>query len=154
MKKIINSVLVPILLAILFGITLGRYTYKTYKDNLYHNLKSSKLYLLENGEYPTIDNMKEANTTNNYIYYKDNDKYKTIIGITNNKDNIDKIKKLYNNNILVEEYYIENNSIDKRQLEYEKVLSKANDEKELKDAIDSILDLYKTDANIRLISLN
>ncbi len=154
MKKIINSILVPILLAILLGYILGKYVYKEYKDNLYHNLRSSKLYLLENGEYTTIDNMKEANITNNYIYYKDNDKYKTIIGITNNKDNIDKIKKLYNNNILVEEYYIETNNINKKQLEYEKVLSETNDTKELKNAIDSILDLYKTDDNIRLIQLN
>ena len=154
MKKLINSILVPILLAILLGYILGKYVYKEYKDNLYHNLRSSKLYLLENGEYTTIDNMKEANITNNYIYYKDNDKYKTIIGITNNKDNIDKIKKLYNNNILVEEYYIETNNINKKQLEYEKVLSETNDTKELKNAIDSILDLYKTDENIRLIQLN
>ena len=154
MKKIINSIFLPILLAILLGTILGRYAYKTYKDELYNNLKSSKLYLLENGEYPTIDNMKQENNTNNYIYYKDNDKYKTIIGITNNKDNIDKIKKLYNNNILVKEYYIENNSIDKRQLEYEKVLSTTNDIKELKNAVDNILNLYKNDNNIRLIQLN
>ena len=154
MKKIINSIFLPILLAILLGTILGRYAYKTYKDELYNNLKSSKLYLLENGEYPTIDNMKQENNTNNYIYYKDNDKYKTIIGITNNKDNIDKIKNLYNNNILVKEYYIENNSIDKRQLEYEKVLSTTNDIKELKNAVDNILNLYKNDNNIRLIQLN
>jgi len=154
MKKIINSILVPTLLAVLFGIILGRYTYKTYKDNLYHNLRSSKLYLIENGEYNTIDNMKEENSTNNYIYYKDNNKYKTIIGITNNKDNIDKIKNLYNDNLLVEEYYIESNDIDTKQLEYEKVLSEANDIKELKDAVDNILNLYKNDNNIRLIQLN
>ena len=154
MKKIINSVLVPILLAILFGITLGRYTYKTYKDNLYHNLKSSKLYLLENGEYNNINNMKEENNTNNYVYYKDKDKYKTIIGITNNKDNIDKIKKLYNDNVLVEEYYIETQNINQKQLEYEKVLSKTDDIKEIKEATNNILNLYKTDDSIKLISIN
>lgn len=154
MKKITSNILIPILLAVLFGIILGRYTYKTYKDNLYHNLRSSKLYLIENGEYNTIDNMKEENSTNNYIYYKDNNKYKTIIGITNNKDNIDKIKNLYNDNLLVEEYYIESNDIDTKQLEYEKVLSEANDIKELKDAVDNILNLYKNDNNIRLIQLN
>ena len=154
MKKIIKSILVPILLAVLLGYILGKYVYKEYKDNLYNNLKSSKLYLIENGEYNNINNMREENNTNNYIYYKDKDKYKTIVGITNNYDNIEKIKKLYNNNVLVEEYYIETNNISKEQLEYEKVLSETNDTKELKNAIDSILDLYKTDDNIRLIQLN
>ena len=98
--------------------------------------------------------MKEENNTNNYVYYKDKDKYKTIIGITNNKDNIDKIKKLYNDNVLVEEYYIETQNINQKQLEYEKVLSKTDDIKEIKEATNNILNLYKTDDSIKLISIN
>ena len=37
--------------------------------------------------------MKASSLSNNYIYYEDEGKYNTIIAITKNKDNIDKIKK-------------------------------------------------------------
>ena len=68
----------PIFIAVLFGFIGGRFVYKTYKDNLYDSLSSSRLYLIENGTYDSIDNMREENSTNNYIYYKDNNKYKTV----------------------------------------------------------------------------
>lgn len=154
MKKIVRSIFIPIIIAILFGIISGRFVYRTYKDNLYNNLTSSRLYLLENGIYDSLENMREENSTNNYIYYKDNDKYKTVIGITNNYNNIDKIKKLYNDNLSIEEYYIGSNNLDSRQIEYEKILSSTNDLKEVKEAVDNILNLYRSDDNIKLISIN
>lgn len=154
MKKIVKGILVPIVIAIILGFISGRIVYKTYKDNLYDNLRSSKLYLVENGIYDSIDNMREENSTNNYIYYKDSDKYKTVVGITSNYDNIDKIKKLYNAELAVEEYYIETNSVDTRQLEYEKILSSTNDLKEVKEAVDNILNLYRSDDTIKLISID
>lgn len=144
----------PIFIAVLFGFIGGRFVYKTYKDNLYDSLSSSRLYLIENGTYDSIDNMREENSTNNYIYYKDNNKYKTVVGITNNYDNIAKIKSLYSDNLAVEEYYIETNSVDTRQLEYEKILSSTNDLKEVKEAVDNILNLYRSDETIRLIAIN
>lgn len=154
MKKIVRSIFIPIIIAILFGLISGRFVYRTYKDNLYNNLTSSRLYLLENGIYDSVENMREENSANNYIYYKDNDKYKTVIGITNNYNNIDKIKKLYNDNISIEEYYIGSNNLDSRQIEYEKILSSTNDLKEVKEAVDNILNLYRSDDNIKLISIN
>ena len=154
MKKIIKSIMFPIFIAVLFGFIGGRFVYKTYKDNLYDSLSSSRLYLIENGTYDSIDNMREENSTNNYIYYKDNNKYKTVVGITNNYDNIAKIKSLYSDNLAVEEYYIETNSVDTRQLEYEKILSSTNDLKEVKEAVDNILNLYRSDETIRLIAIN
>ena len=154
MKKAIKSIITPILIAILFGYISGKYVYKTYKDSLYNNLKSSKLYLIENGEYKSLINMREENSNNNYVYYKDSNIYKTIVGITNNYDNISKIKSLYSNDLAVEEYYVKTNNIDKKQLEYEKILSSTNNKQELKDAVDNILNLYKNDNTIRLIHLN
>ena len=32
-----------------------------------------------------------AMDSNNYVYYRDDDGYKTVVGITRNEDNIDKI---------------------------------------------------------------
>ena len=106
MKKIINGVVIPAVIAVFIGFILGKYVFKTYKDNLYDELRSSRLYLLESGEYDTIDEMREENNSNNYVYYMEDNKYKTVVGITNKYDNVDKIKSLYSNRLNVMEYYI------------------------------------------------
>lgn len=153
-KKIIKGILGPVLLAIMIGFVLGRYAFKMYKNDLYHELSSSKLYLLENGEYNSIDEMREKNNKNNYVYYKDNDKYKTVVGITNNYNNIDKIKRLYSDKLEVYEYYVSDDLLDRRQLEYDSELSKTDNLEEVKEVVDNILELYRDNDNIRLIQVN
>lgn len=154
MKKILKGVFVPVVIAILFGYVAGRYVFREYKDNLYNELSSSRLYLVENGEYDTIDLMREENSRNNYVYYKDNNKYKTVIGITKKYDNIDKIKSLYSDNLKVYEYYVSKDIVNDKQDEYDDKLKEANDLKEVREVVDNILELYRNDDNIRLIAIN
>ena len=154
MKKILKGVFVPVVIAILFGYVVGRYVFREYKDNLYNELSSSRLYLIENGEYDTIDLMREENSRNNYVYYKDNNKYKTVIGITKKYDNIDKIKSLYSDNLKVYEYYVSKDIVNDKQDEYDDKLKEANDLKEVREVVDNILELYRNDDNIRLIAIN
>ena len=154
MKKIIKGVFIPVLGAIILGFIFGKYVFKTYKDSLYSELSSSRLYLVENGEYDNIDTMREENSTNNYVYYKDNDKYKSVVGITRKYDNIDKIKELYSDNLKIYEYYVPVDKLDSKQDEYDNKLTNANNLKEVKEVVDNILELYKDDDSIRLIQVN
>ena len=154
MKKKIRGVVVPLVIALFVGYIGGKYAYRTYRDNLYDTLRSSRLYLVEKGSYDTIDTMREENSDNNYVYYKDNDKYKTVVGITKDYDNIKKIKSLYSDNLSVMEYYVANDIIDSKQDEYEKELMAAADYKEVKEAVDNILNLYRSDEKIRLIAID
>ena len=154
MKKIIRSVFVPVFIAIILGYIGGRFVYTTYKDNLYDTLRSSRLYLVENGEYDNILDMREENSGNSYVYYKDDNKYKSVVGITKDYDNIGKIKSLYDNNLSVIEYYVANDILDSKQDEYEKKLNSASDILEVKEAVDNILNLYRSDESIKLISIN
>ena len=154
MKKIIRSIFIPVFIAILCGYIGGKFVYKTYKDNLYDSLNSSRLYLIENGEYDDINIMREENSNNNYVYYKDNNKYKSVVGITKDYKNIDKIKSLYTDNLYVLEYYLSNDILDSKQDEYERELNNANDIHEIKEAVDNILSLYRNDDSIRLIAVN
>lgn len=154
MKKVFKGLFIPIFVAIICGYIGGKFVYKTYHDNLYNSLKSSKLYLIENGEYEDINIMREENSKNNYVYYKDDDKYKSVVGITKDYKNIDKIKSLYSDNLYVLEYYLPNDNIDSKQDEYEKLLYNASNTKDIKEAVDNILNLYRNDDFIRLISIN
>lgn len=153
MKKIIKGVFVPMVVAILCGFVCGKFVYKTYKDDLYGGLRSSKLYLIQNGQYLTYDDMRVDNNSNNYVYYKDDDGYKTVIGITSNEENIDKIKSLYSDDLVVLEYFVSNDKIDSKQEEYDDILYNTNDIYEVKEVVDNILNLYRSDDSIKLVSI-
>ena len=154
LDKIFKGVFIPVVISVLFGYVSGKFVYKTYSNDIYGDLRSSRLYLVQNGEYDTYDNMREENSGNNYIYYKDNDKYKTVIGITRDYENIDKIKSLYSDNMEVTEYYVSSQLLDSRQDEYDTLLSQASSVYEVKEVVDNILNLYRSDDSIRLVSVN
>lgn len=151
MKKIIKGIFVPLVISIIFGFICGKLVYSVYGDDIENKLSSSKLYLIQNGEYLTYDNMREENNGNNYVYYKDDDGYKTVVGITRNEDNIDKIKSLYNDDLQVLEYYISTDLLSDKQSEYDLMLSNTSDVYEVKKVVDNILNLYRENDTIRLV---
>ena len=151
MKKILKSYLIPLIISVLFGFISAKLVYGVYNDDVEKKLSSSKLYLIENGKYLTYDNMREENNGNNYIYYKDDDGYKTVVGITRDYDNIDKIRSLYSHSVKIEEYYISTELLNDKQNEYDGQLSKTNDLHEIKEVVDNILNLYREEDTIKLV---
>ena len=151
MKKIINGFFVPLVVSMIFGFVCGKLVYSVYGDDIGNKLSSSKIYLIENGKYLTYDSMREENNGNNYVYYRDDEGYKTVVGITKNEDNINKIKSLYSDNIKIEEYYISSDLVNDKQNEYDLMLSNTNDVYEVKKVVDNILNLYREEDTIRFI---
>ena len=154
MRKKVVGIIIPVIISIIFGYVCGKFVYKTYRDNLYDNLKSKRLYLVQKGKYDSYDEMREDNNGNNYVYYKDEDGYKTVVGITMYYDNVDKIKKLYSDKLEVSEYYVSNDFFNNKQNEYDDELTNTNDIYEVKEVVDNILNLYRSDDSIKLISIN
>ena len=150
-KKIINGLFIPLVVSMLFGFICAKLIYKVYGDEVDNKLSSSKLYLLENGKYLTYDNMREENSGNNYVYYKDEEGYKTVIGITKNEENINKIKKLYSDSVSVEEYYVSNELLNNKQKEYDLKLASTDDMLEVREVVDNILNLYREEDTIKLV---
>ncbi|CDE95971.1 MAG: hypothetical protein SO067_02535 [Bacilli bacterium] len=153
MKNIIKKVFTPIIMGVILGSICGKIAYKIYSDDLENKFSTKKVYILEYGTYNTFDNMKEDNNQNNYIYYIDNNQYKSIVGITKNENNIEKIKKLYNTDLKVKEFYIEEKEINEKQDEFDQKLSNSTKEEDTRKLLDDIINLYKEDDNMRLISI-
>ena len=151
MKKILKSYLIPLIISVLFGFVSAKLVYCVYNDSVEKRLSSSKLYLIENGKYLSYDNMREENNGNNYVYYKDDDGYKTVVGITNDYDNVEKIKSLYSDSVKVEEYYISRELLNDKQSEYDILLNNTNDIYEIKEVVDNILNLYRDEDTIKLV---
>lgn len=154
MRKKVLGIIIPVIISIIFGYVCGKFVYKSYRDNLYDNLKSKRLYLVQKGKYDSYDEMREDNNGNNYVYYQDEEGYKTVVGITMYYDNVDKIKKLYSDKLEVSEYYVSNDFFNNKQNEYDDELTNTNDIYEVKEVVDNILNLYRSDDSIKLISIN
>lgn len=145
MKKYLKSFFVPLILATICGFISARIVFKVYQKAVTDYLTSTKIYLLQNGEYNTYEEMRQQNLGNNYVYYEDNEKYKSIVGITKEANNISKIKNIYQNDLIVEEYYISNNLLNNKQLSYDEELSKTTDPKTVREVVKNILKLYQDD---------
>jgi len=151
MKKTIKSFVLPVLISVVTGFVFAKVVYGIYQDNIDIRLSSSKIFLLKNGEYKTYEDMRKDNNYNNYVYYQDDNIYKSIVGITNDEENVDKMKEIFTLPLEVEEYYIAEYLIDDKQKEYDLKLKNTNDDKEIKLLVDDILNIYKKNDSITFI---
>ena len=144
MKKRLKKVLVPCFLSILCGAICGRLVYGVYDKKITDNLYGEKIYLIQAGAYSNYDSMVQNTSVNHYVYYKDNDGlFKSIIGLTENKDNIDKIKKAYGGEVIVSEYYSNDRELNKKIGEYDKMIVKVDSQEDIQKISLEMLDLYK-----------
>lgn len=121
---------ITILFIMFLGIYLGTYLYKSY---LYKNnndkLNLYKIYLLEYGVYNSYENMDEnGKNIENYFYYNNNDGYHILLGITENKNIINKIGESYDNiaNINIREEYIDNMEFIENLKQYDNLIINSN----------------------------
>lgn len=114
----------------LFGIYIGTYLYKSYlyKTNN-RNLNLLKIYLLEYGIYNSYETMEEnGKNIEDYFYYSDKDGYHILLGITENKNIINKIGESYENiaNINIKEDYIDNMEFIENLKQYDNLIINSN----------------------------
>jgi len=149
----VKKMFIPILLSILLGYLCGSFVCKIYKEKSDLLLDSTKVYLLQTGAYSTIDSMKKNTNLTNYIYYQDNGLYKTIMAITKDKENIQKLKELYNFEILINEYYLDDENINKQITEYDQKLKEITDKEEIEMLLQNMLNIYKENENLKLAQI-
>ena len=154
MKRIVKGIFVPLVVSMLFGFISAKLVYSIYGEDIENKLSSSKIYLVQNGAYDTYDSMREENSGNNYVYYMDEDGYKTVVGITRDENNIEKIKSLYSDSVSVEEYYVSTELLSDKQGEYDLMLNNTDNVYEVREVVDNILSLYREDDTIRLVLSN
>ena len=144
MKKKLYSFFTPILLSVIFGVFCGKIVYDMYDKKIEEDIGGKKIYLVQAGAYSSYDNMVKNTLLSNYAYYEDEDGlFKSIIGITLDYDNLDKIKKTIKDNVLVREFYSKDIDLNKRIEEYDRKLKNTTNNDEINDIIDKVLELYK-----------
>ena len=144
MKILKNFIIV--LFIIILGIYLGSYLYNSYliRSN-YNKLNLYKIYLLEYGVYDTYESMEEnGKDIENYFYYTDINGYHILLGITENKNIINKIGESYENiaNINIREDYIDNMEFIESLKQYDNLIINSN-KTEVLQAEKQILSKYE-----------
>lgn len=138
-----------ILLAGISGIILGRLTFNKYENLTVENTikLDDGVYMLKYGTYDSFDLMiNDMSSIERFVYIKENEKYKVYIAISKSMDNINKIKKIYdnkNNNLEIEQVNIDNNEFILNLDEYEKLLDACEDEKSILIVVNQILSCYE-----------
>lgn len=154
MKIILKKVIFPVFLSVLCGAVCGKIIYNIYLNNSDLVLENNVIYLIQAGAYSTYDNMRANTLGYDYVYYEEDNLFKTIIGITKNKENIEKIKVIYGKEIIVNEYYTENKKLNNKINEYDELLLKEKDNDKIKEIIVSMLNLYKNNDDNKLIKVS
>lgn len=154
MKQILKKAIIPIFLSIICGFLCGRMVYKIYLGNNDLSYDKNLIYLIQSGAYSTYDNMRANTIGNNYVYYQEDELYKTIIGITKNKKNIEKIKKIYNGEVIINEYYSNDQILNNKIIEYDNQLLKEENNEKIKEIVLEVLNLYKGEVDTKLIKIS
>ena len=155
MKSFLKKVFGPIFLSVICGCICGKLVYQVYDRDVSEKIDGKKIYLVQAGAYSTYDNMVDNTSVNSYVYYEDNDGlYKAIIGITEDYDNIEKIKNSYGKDVIISEYYSKDKELNGKLEEYDKKLHDSNDNKDIQSIVLEMLTLYKDNDNSTLVRIN
>ena len=153
MKKWLRKFLSPIILSLICGSLCGKLVYQIYDRDIKREIKGEKIYLIQAGAYSTYDNMVDNTMINNYVYYEDDGLYKAIVGITENYNNVEKIKKSYGKNVIVTEYNSLDEELNKKISDYDKKIEESNNKEDIQKIALEMLTLYKDKDNSTLVKI-
>lgn len=154
MKERIKKIVAPIFLSVLCGFICGRLVYSIYEDKTSGVLLANKVYLIEDESYEDYNTMKSSSPLSNYVYYEDDGKYKTVVGMTRRENNIDKIKKVYNREVTVTEYLINNEVVNNMIDEYDSRIDSTDNLEEIKTIVLEMINIYKEQEDVKMIKIS
>ena len=154
MKNKINKIVVPIFLAVFCGFLCGRLMFSIYEEKGSSVLDSNIIYLLEDSTYNNYEEMKANTLSSNYIYYEDDGKYNVVVALTKDYDNIEKIENVYNKELKVSRYLLNNNEIISKLDEYDRKLKETTSSEEIRNIIIDMINIYKDKEDIKMAKIS
>ena len=143
-----NKTLKSILIAVILGIIMGKYTFNRYEKTTITTMNeiSNYIYLMQYGVYKDENIMKEnAKKLKNYFFYLDDKGYHVLIGITKNKKNKQKIVESYelSTNIYMKRVKIDNKEFIELLNQYDSLINQTDDKEIIINAQKQILSKYE-----------
>ena len=154
LKLFFKKIIIPIFISVLMGAFCGNTVYGIYIDNNEIVFSSNVVYLLQTGAYSNYNNMRTNALSNDYVYYQDAGMYKTIIGITQDSNNIEKIKEAYGGEIVVSKYLISDTKLYNKIKEFDNELKLVEDKNKINELVISMLKEYEHINSIEFTKIN
>lgn len=146
----IKKYIIPILLALLVGLILGRFVLNQYEfeGRIVPVVNTNKkAYFIQQGVYSSKESMEEnVKSFPYYIYMIDQDKYYVYIGITLLEENMNKIKGYYQEkgyNTYVKEISVNNSDFITVLEQYDSLLKESNDKEVIGTVCSQVLNKYE-----------
>ena len=109
--------------------------------------KKDNTYVLELGSYDTKESLTyDTRDINDFIILKENNKFLAVVGLSKNKENLEKVSKLYNNlgyNLFIRPKNITNKAFNTNLEQFDKLLREAKREDEIRTINSVILSSYE-----------
>lgn len=154
MKRILKKICVPIFLSVFCGFLCGKLMFSIYEDKEKNIMSSSIIYLLLDSSYDDYNTMKTSFVSNNYIYYEENGKYNTVIAMTKNSNNINKLEETYNKDFKIVKYLLNDEEINKKIDEYDKKIENTSNNEEIKSLVEEFNGIYKGREDIKMVKIS
>lgn len=131
-----------LLLMILLGIIFASFLILKYKNKDIDVLSTETVYLLQIGAYQNYENVvKVTKTLPSYVIIEEDGKTKIIVGITKDNNNLEKLKKNYEN-IYIREEQIDNKEFLDYLTKYDYLLNETNNYETIEQINHKILNKY------------
>lgn len=154
MKRILKKICVPIFLSVFCGFLCGKLMFSIYEDKEKNIMSSSIIYLLLDSSYDDYNTMKTSFVSNNYIYYEENGKYNTVIAMTKNSNNINKLEETYNKDFKIVKYLLNDEEINNKIDEYDKKIENTSNNEEIKSLVEEFNGIYKGREDIKMVKIS
>lgn len=144
MKKL----LIPLICAVAIGVLLGKYLFSQYEnkvDTVFQN--EEKIYVLQQGVYSNLDNVKKYTTKlDYYITHHDGNYYRVYAAVTHNKDHVKRLEEYFvskGNDIYVRELTTNNLEFLELIKQYDLLFASSSKDEELKQIQKQVLSKYE-----------
>lgn len=154
MKRILKKICVPIFLSVFCGFLCGKLMFSIYEDKEKNIMSSSIIYLLLDSSYDDYNTMKTSFVSNNYIYYEENGRYNTVIAMTKNSNNINKLEETYNKDFKIVKYLLNDEEINNKIDEYDKKIENTSNNEEIKSLVEEFNGIYKGREDIKMVKIS
>lgn len=145
-KKLIRSVIIPLLFAICLGFYGAKIAYGFYQVKEKVTEVSHNAYAIQYGVYTNADTLtKNILEVDDYVVSFEDGKYYIYLGFTTNYKNLNKIRNIYKDKgteVYVKEIYIDNSEFISNLEQFDILLDSVNTESDILSINSAILSSY------------
>lgn len=146
-KKLVRSVIIPLLFAIFLGFYGAKITYDFYQIKKDVTQISHNAYAIQYGVYTNADTLnKNLSDLDDYVVSLEDGKYYVYLGFTTSHKNLNKLKNIYEDNdmeVYTKEIFIDNTEFVSNLEQFDVLIDNVSGEDDILSINEAVLSSYE-----------